>query len=200
MSKKQEIKSIINQYKAAYMKAADEVQKAKRSGEYTDAGMETKKAEISKRYNPLFQSYQERLVDLIGQTQKGMRAKNTTRTAKRLENAEKALFILKAIETGAMTQEGLRAVIPVFENDPLSLSTFRSALIHSDNEELQLMAADLPEDHSGDGIASLEKFKGTISRIPGADTMDSDAFAQAVYNNGTCFDDMAEYVERAIGE
>lgn len=195
MSKKTEIKSVIGQYKTAYLAAVKELEALAKSGNYTEKGLEEKRGQLAAKYDSTFAGYKAQLQELITATQEGIQAKNAARTAKNLENADKALFVLKAIESGGMTADSFRAVLPSFADDPLSLNAFRGALLQSNDEQLRLLSAEVPEDHSMDGYASLEKFKGTVDRIPGAGTIGNGDMAQGLFDSGVSFDGMADFVD-----
>jgi hypothetical protein len=107
--------------------------------------------------------------------------------------------VLKAIESGGMTAENFRAVLPSFADDPLSLNTFRGALLQSGDEQMRMLSAEVPEDHSMDSYASLEKFKTTVDRIPGADSIGAGDMVQGLYDSGVSFDGMTNFVD-TLGE
>jgi len=198
MSKKQEIKALIGQYKAAYMKAAAEVKAVKESKTLTDQGKAEKLEEISRTYETLFREYKTQLEALIDQAQEEIRKGVQKQAARSLENSDKALFVLKAIETGGITADNLRAVLPSFADDAISLGLFKKALVMSKDAQLQNLAGEILEDTNGGGITALDKLKASVARIPGVGVMGSGDFAQAFWNDGTSFDELAAYLDRAI--
>lgn len=198
MSKKQEIKALIGQYKAAYMKAAAEVKAVKASEALTDQGKAEKLEEISRTYETLFREYKTQLEALLDQAQEEIRKGVQKQAARSLENADKALFVLKAIETGGITAENMKAVLPSFADDAISLGLFKKALAVSKDAQLNALSGEILEDTSGSGITALDKLKASVAQIPGVGAMGSGDFVQAVWNDGTSFDDLAAYLDRAI--
>ena len=198
MSKKQEIKALIGQYRAAYVKAAAEVKTVKASEALTDQGKAEKLEEISRTYETLFREYKTQLEALLDQAQEEIRKGVQKQAARSLENADKALFVLKAIETGGITAENMKAVLPSFADDAISLGLFKKALAVSKDAQLNALSGEILEDSIGSGITALDKLKASVAQIPGVGSIGNGGFAQAFWNDGTSFDELAAYLDRAI--
>ena len=164
MSIKTVTEKIIN-YKNVYLEGVQQIRNTWANETMTDIGKQQRVAELKERYTPMIEAAAERVINEIENTQAELIEERQKALTKGLESAEAVALVRKSIEQGDYSADMISDLIGAYADDPIMSEAIRAACTASTNEEIKLLASDIPEDKTHDQIKGLDK---AIQRIKAA--------------------------------
>lgn len=185
----------IDNYKKVYLEGRQQIDRIKNSTDLNEQAKASKIADIVTRYEGAIETASNKVVEVIDKTKEELKAKKLKNIENGFFESDQILAITNGIKAGAYDKPMLEDIIEVYRNNQPMLRAIYAELVAGDNEELKLLASEIPKDSTNDVIAKLDKAKQTIEGAPklNANIINGDWGAQ-LWQNGTAVDNLITFI------
>ena len=175
MSRKTELLSLFDGYKARFVADRKKVDEVTRSTQYTPEGKADQINKIVAEFAPVAQTYRDQAVALIDGGLQALQANRKRGSVERLTDAGYQAGLanaLKMLEAGAYSQpEDVQALLDVYKGDFAALRMISKVLSNSENDALKDLAVQVPADNYEQGKTLLTRLQNSIREYFQADCL-----------------------------
>lgn len=170
MSKKSDLKAILNKFKKAAELVNEEIKQVKKSNDYTDQGKEKRINELKYRLEDMASELRSESISIMNYSIGEYKNAVNQRTANRLKDSNYQLGLantLRVLELGSdgMSEEDIQVMINSYSNDNIAISAIKGLL--SKNEKLVNIS--YPVDKAEKNFKLQNQLKSNLDQYINAD-------------------------------
>ena len=170
MSKKSDLKAILNKFKKAAELVNEEIKQVKKSNDYTDQGKEKRINELKYRLEDIASELRSESISIMNYSIGEYKNAVNQRTANRLKDSNYQLGLantLRVLELGSdgMSEEDIQVMINSYSNDNIAISAIKGLL--SKNEKLVNIS--YPVDKAEKNFKLQNQLKSNLDQYINAD-------------------------------
>lgn len=197
---KAEATKALSAYKDFYTKTVSQIAAIKASKDFTE---EYKAAAIDKvmaEYNSKSEAYNTKAKEAVNTIIEGYSQRRQANIRKGLESADQINLLVNGIKNNVYTIDMLKDITATLADNPFALDTIRSTLVSSDNTDMQLFGASIPQNRDDRIIGNLNNIATKLSEVPSPMADSKADWNSGFFQNGVTFDSWANYINDNIDD